>query len=48
MHKLFFELQKQGVSRVDTDTANSNKIARTFYLKTGFSDKGRMRSYFKK
>lgn len=45
MRKLFYELHKKGVSRFDTDTADSNIRAQNYYLKTGFSDLGRMRSY---
>ena len=45
MNKLFYELCKKGVLRFDTDTTDSNINAQGYYLKTGFSDMGRMRSY---
>jgi len=45
MHKLCCELKRQGISRLDTDTADSNMAAQRYYFKTGFSDMGRMRSY---
>ncbi|MCL2530946.1 MAG: GNAT family N-acetyltransferase [Oscillospiraceae bacterium] len=46
MHKLFHELKQKGVARLDTDTPDSNTRAQGYYLKTGFADMGRMRSYF--
>ena len=45
MSKLFFELHKKGISRIDTDTIDSNMNAQNYYLKTGFENKGIMRSY---
>ena len=46
MNKLFHELKGKSISRLDTDTADKNTIAQEYYIKTGFSDMGRMRSYF--
>lgn len=45
MYRLFHYLHQKGVVRLDTDTADSNLIAQGYYLKTGFADKGKMRSY---
>jgi ribosomal protein S18 acetylase RimI-like enzyme len=45
MNKLFYELQQKGISRLDTDTADDNLNAQGYYVKTGFADMGRMRSY---
>ena len=45
MKKLFFVLKQKGISRLDTDTADSNLGAQGYYRKTGFADMGRMRSY---
>jgi len=45
MNRLFYELCKKGVLRLDTDTADNNTKAQGYYLKTGFLDMGRMRSY---
>ena len=46
MSKLFCELHQKGISRIDTDTADSNISARGYYAKNGFDDMGRMRSYY--
>lgn len=46
IYRLFSWLQEQGITRLDTDTADSNNYAQKFYLKTGFTDRGIMRSYF--
>ena len=46
MNKLFYELKNRNISRLDTDTADNNINAQGYYIKTGFSDMGRMRSYF--
>ncbi|MDL2288753.1 GNAT family N-acetyltransferase [Oscillospiraceae bacterium OttesenSCG-928-F05] len=45
MLKLFQELRQKGISRLDTDTADNNVAAQGYYIKTGFQDMGRMRSY---
>ena len=45
MNKLFYELRQKGISRLDTDTADNNVNAQGYYIKTGFVDMGRMRSY---
>jgi RimJ/RimL family protein N-acetyltransferase len=47
MNKLFFEIHKKGYKQIDTDTADNNVNAQFYYLKMGFVDKGRTRSYFK-
>lgn len=46
MYKLFIELQEKGISKIDTDTADSNVNAQRYYMKMGFADMGRMRSYY--
>jgi len=46
INKLFYDLKKRNISRLDTDTADNNVIAQGLYEKTGFSNMGRMRSYF--
>ena len=45
MNKLFDALRRKGILQLDTDTADDNTNAQGYYLKTGFEDKGRMRSY---
>lgn len=45
MYKLFQHLRQQGFKRMDTDTADHNLHAQGYYAKTGFENKGRMRSY---
>jgi len=45
MHKLFCELQQRGVTQLDTDTIDTNFNAQNYYNKTGFENKGIMRSY---
>lgn len=46
MNKLFYELHQKGITRLDTDTADINVNAQGYYVKTGFTDMGRMRSYY--
>ncbi|MCL2447266.1 MAG: GNAT family N-acetyltransferase [Oscillospiraceae bacterium] len=48
MGKLFYVLKSKGILRLDTDTADNNINAQGYYIKTGFSDMGRMRSYCRK
>ena len=45
--KLCADLYNSGIRRLDTDTADGNIIAQKLYLKTGFKDMGRTRSYLK-
>lgn len=45
MLQLFQELKQKGFKTLDTDTADQNLPAQHFYLKTGFSEMGRTRSY---
>ena len=45
--QLFSDLRKQHIYRIDTDTADSNLAAQGLYIKTGFTDMGRTRSYLK-
>lgn len=45
MHQLFQYLRQKGFKRIDTDTADNNIHAQGYYSKTGYDDKGRMRSY---
>lgn len=45
MHMLCGELKQKGFDRLDTDTVDSNVNAQGYYRKTGFLDKGIMRSY---
>ena len=45
MKKLFYVLKQKGISRLDTDTADSNLAAQGYYRKNDFIDMGRMRSY---
>lgn len=45
MNKLFSHLKQKGFVRLDTDTSDKNITAQGYYIKTGFTDKGRMRSY---
>jgi len=40
-------LREQGISRIDTDTADGNVAAQKLYIKTGFTDMGRTKSYMK-
>lgn len=47
LKRIFADLAKQGISRIDTDTADGNLIAQQLYRKTGFADMGRTRSYWK-
>lgn len=47
MKRLFSDLASQGVYRLDTDTADSNLVAQGYYLRTGFEDMGRSRSYLR-
>jgi len=42
---IFADLYNQGITRIDTDTADSNIIAQKLYSKTGFENLGRTRSY---
>lgn len=44
--RLFADLAHRGFERIDTDTADTNKIAQGLYRKTGFEDMGRTRSYY--
>lgn len=48
MNQLFNELYKRGYKQLDTDTADNNLNAQNFYLKTGFKDLGRTKSYIHK
>ena len=45
MNKLFSELRKKGITRLDTDTIDTNFNAQNYYLKMGFTRMGIMRSY---
>lgn len=45
MNKLCWHLRQKGFIRLDTDTADNNLNAQGYYIKTGFTDQGRMRSY---
>ena len=47
LEKLCADLYSSGIRRLDTDTADGNIIAQKLYLKTGFKDMGRTRSYMK-
>ena len=47
MRQLFAELYQMGIRRFDTDTALSNTAAQQYYEKTGFSNEGITRSYYK-
>lgn len=45
MYKLFFEMRERGFVRIDTDTMDTNLNAQRYYEKTGFVNRGNMRSY---
>lgn len=45
LQSLFAHLAAAGMKRLDTDTADGNEIAQKLYLKTGFQDLGRTRSF---
>ena len=45
MYKLFSDLRQKGYVRIDTDTTDSNVHAQKYYEKTGFINRGIMRSY---
>lgn len=45
LRQLFSDLAAQGIRRIDTDTADDNIRAQGLYIKTGFTDMGRTRSY---
>lgn len=45
LNRIFSDMYKNGIRRIDTDTADGNLIAQMLYLKTGFADMGRTRSY---
>lgn len=47
MHTLFHKLYEMGIRRFDTDTALSNTAAQGYYEKTGFTNEGITRSYYK-
>lgn len=46
MTSLIADLKDRGFERIDTDTADANKIAQRLYCKAGFQDMGRTRSYY--
>jgi len=45
LQHLFLDLKRQGIERIDTDTADGNIAAQGLYCKAGFTDMGRTRSY---
>ncbi len=47
MKTLCAELYRMGITRFDTDTARNNTAAQGYYEKTGFTNKGITRSYYK-
>lgn len=47
MGQLFAELYQMGIRRFDTDTALSNTVAQQYYEKTGFTNEGITRSYYR-
>ena len=48
MHALKQWLYQKGITRLDTDTANSNIVAQHYYEKTGFTREGITRSYYQR
>lgn len=48
LRHIFADLYADGIRRTDTDTADGNLIAQRLYLKVGFTDMGRTRSYLRK
>lgn len=48
MATLCAQLRKMGITRFDTDTALQNTAAQGYYEKTGFTNRGITRSYYKK
>ncbi len=48
MHTLCAQLHKMGITRFDTDTALQNTTAQGYYEKTGFTNRGITRSYYKR
>jgi ribosomal protein S18 acetylase RimI-like enzyme len=48
MATLCAQLHQKGITRFDTDTAVQNTAAQGYYEKTGFSNRGITRSYYKK
>jgi len=48
LHRLFCDLSANGVTRIDTDTADGNEAAQKLYEKVGFENMGRTRSYIGK
>lgn len=44
---IFADLYRDGIRRLDTDTADGNIIAQRLYEKVGFTDMGHTRSYLK-
>ncbi|MCI7768212.1 MAG: GNAT family N-acetyltransferase [Oscillospiraceae bacterium] len=47
LKRLFSDLYKSGIHRLDTDTADSNTAAQGLYEKVGFTEMGHTRSYRK-
>lgn len=47
LRRIFADLYRNGIRRLDTDTADGNIIAQRLYEKVGFADMGRTRSYLK-
>ncbi len=45
LRRIFSDMYRRGIVRMDTDTADGNFIAQRLYTKTGFEDMGRTRSY---
>ncbi len=45
LQHLFSDLKRQGIERIDTDTADGNIAAQGLYCKAGFANMGRTRSY---
>ncbi len=45
LRRIFADLYRNGIRRLDTDTADGNIIAQKLYEKVGFADMGRTRSY---
>ena len=47
LNNIFAALYNKGITRIDTDTADNNLNAQKLYIKSGFIDMGRTRSYLK-